>query len=126
MVDLDLIFFFIFEVVLDDERLDQVEDDREIVKVVFLEVGVFFLSTLFVRVEREKASSGEVEGFVFVESLQDFRTKVFEVFVVVFLEQTIVFGIQNSYFGKSLYLEKQLLGFGGGEEEKLMGNGRLG
>ncbi|XP_046504387.1 rab11 family-interacting protein 1 isoform X1 [Equus quagga] len=127
MADLDLTLPSIPEVASDDERLDQVEDDRETAKVASLEVGASSLSTLPAHAESEKAPSGEAEGSAApAESPQDLRTKAPEAPVAASSEQTTAFGIQNPYLGKSSHLEKQLPGPGGGEEEKLMGNGRPG
>ncbi|XP_004428911.1 PREDICTED: rab11 family-interacting protein 1 isoform X1 [Ceratotherium simum simum] len=127
MADLDLTLPSIPEVASDDERIDQVEDDRETAKVATLEVGASSLSGLPARPEKEKALSGEVDGLAApAESACDLRTKAPKASVTASSEQTTALGIHKPYLGKSSHLDKQLPGTGSGEEEKLMGNGRPG
>lgn len=115
--DLDLTLPSIPEVASDDERVDEVEDDRE-------EVGTSSSSSLPAHLER--APSGEVGGVaVPIDSLHDLRSKAPEASVRASSEQTTTSEIQKPYLGKSSHLDTQPPGPGEGEEEKLMGNGRL-
>ncbi|XP_019603696.2 rab11 family-interacting protein 1 isoform X1 [Rhinolophus sinicus] len=113
------------EVASDDERVDEVEDDRERAKVVTVEVGASSLSTLPAHPEKEKVPSGETHGLaVPAESLHDLRPEAPEGSLRASSEQTTALGIHKPYLGKSSLLDKQLPGPGDGEEEKLMGDGR--
>ncbi|XP_032960347.1 rab11 family-interacting protein 1 isoform X2 [Rhinolophus ferrumequinum] len=113
------------EVASDDERVDEVEDDRERAKVATLEVGASSLSTLPAHPEKEKVPSGETHGLaVLAESLHDLRSEAPEGSLRASSEQTTALGIHKPYLGKSSHLDKQLPGPGDGEEEKLVGDGR--
>lgn len=122
--DRDLTLPSIPEVASDDERVDELEDDRGAAKVATLEVGASSLSMLPAR--PEKAPSGEAGGMaVPADSLHDLRSKVPEASVRASSEQTTALGIHKPCLSKSLYLDTQPPGPGNDEKEKLMGNGRL-
>ncbi|KAM5310769.1 rab11 family-interacting protein 1 isoform 1-T1 [Glossophaga mutica] len=120
--DLDLTLPSIPEVASDDERVDEVEDNRETAKVVTLEVGASSLSTL--PAHPEKVPGGEAAGLAVPrDRLHDLRSKAPEASVRASLEQSTASGIHKPNLGRSSRLDTQLPG--PGEEEKLMGNGRL-
>ncbi|XP_004383455.1 rab11 family-interacting protein 1 isoform X1 [Trichechus manatus latirostris] len=125
MADLYLTLPSIPEVASDDERVDQVEGVRETVRVATLEVGASSLSILPPCPEKKKRPSGMGDGpAVPAESPCDFRSKAPKASVTTSSEQTAALGIHEPHLGKSSSLDKQLPGPGGGEEEKLEGNGR--
>ncbi|KAF6084768.1 RAB11 family interacting protein 1 [Phyllostomus discolor] len=122
--DLDLTLPSIPEVTSDDERVDEVEDDREAAKAVTLEVGTSSLSIW--PAHPEKVPSGEAAGLaVPTGSLHDLRSKAPEASVRASSEQSAASGIRKPYLGSSSCSDTQLPGPGDGEEEKPMGNGRL-
>lgn len=122
--DLDLTLPSIPEVASDDERVDEVEDDRETAKAVTLEVFASSLSTW--PAHPEKVPSGEAAGVAApTDSLRDLGSKAPEASAGAFSEQSTASGIRKPYLGRSSRLDTQLPGPGDGEEEKRMGNGRL-
>ncbi|ELK28862.1 Rab11 family-interacting protein 1 [Myotis davidii] len=121
--DLDLTLPSIPEVTSDDERVDEVEDDREAAKVAALE-GASSPSRSPAR--PEKAPSGEAGGSaVPADSLRELRSGAPEAAVRASSEHTTTSGILKPSLGKSSRLDTQLPGPGDGEEAKVMGNGRL-
>ncbi|KAG8512470.1 Rab11 family-interacting protein 1 [Galemys pyrenaicus] len=126
MADLDLTLPSIPEVTSDDERVDQVEGDREAAKVA-TPVETSSLSTLLLPAhpEKDQGPCGEA-GVLAVppESLHDLSPKAPKASVTASSEQTTDLGMCVPDLGKSSSLDKQLPGPGGGEEEKLLGSGR--
>ncbi|XP_045391870.1 rab11 family-interacting protein 1 isoform X2 [Lemur catta] len=114
MADLNLTLPSIPEVASDDERIDQVEDDRKTAKVATPDEGASSLST-----------SVGPDGLAPAESLNDFTSKAPKASVTAPSGQTSALGIQKPHLGESSSLEKQLLGAGCGEEENPKGNGSL-
>ncbi|KAL4842686.1 hypothetical protein H8958_016168 [Nasalis larvatus] len=99
VADLNLSLPSIPEVASDDERIDQVEDDRETAKSSTLDIGASPLSLVVPCPERGKGPSGEADRLALGEGLRDFSLQA------------------------PSSLDEQLPGPSGGEEEKLMGNG---
>ncbi|XP_066090233.1 rab11 family-interacting protein 1 isoform X1 [Saccopteryx bilineata] len=124
MADLDLTLPSIPEVASDDERVDEVEDDRETAKVAPVEVRASSLITSPAR--PQEVPSGEADGLaVPADGPHDLSSKAPEGAGRASAEQTAALGIHKPYLGKSSRLDTQLPGPGGGEEETPMGNGRL-
>ncbi|XP_014392345.1 PREDICTED: rab11 family-interacting protein 1 [Myotis brandtii] len=122
--DLDLTLPSIPEVTSDDERVDEVEDDREAAKVAALGGGASSPSRS--PAHPEKAPGGEAGGSaVPADSLRELRSEAPEAAVRASSEHTTASGILKPSLGKSSRLDTQLPGPGDGEEAKVMGNGRL-
>lgn len=122
--DLDLTLPSIPEVVSDDERVDEGEDDRETAKMAPLGVGAWSSSAL--PAHPKKVPSGvAAELAAPTDSLHDLRSKAPEASVRASSEQSAASGIPKPYLGRSSRLDTQLPGPGNGEEEKPMGSGRL-
>ncbi|XP_027454276.2 rab11 family-interacting protein 1 isoform X1 [Zalophus californianus] len=125
MADLGLTLPSIPEVASDDERVDQVEDNRETAQVAALEGGPSSLSLCPARPEREKGPRGEADGWAApVESPHDLRSKAPKASAAASSGPTAASGIHKPDLGKGSRLDKRLPGPGSGEKEKLMGNGR--
>ncbi|XP_033086841.1 rab11 family-interacting protein 1 isoform X1 [Trachypithecus francoisi] len=130
VADLNLSLPSIPEVASDDERIDQVEDDRDQVEVdgetaksSTLDIGASPLSLVVPCPERGKGPSGKAGRLALGEGLRDFSLQAPKASVTAPSEQTTEFGIHTSHLGKSSSLDEQLPGPSGGEEEKPMGNG---
>lgn len=122
--DLDLTLPSIPEVTSDDERVDEVEDDREAAKAAALEGGAASPGRL--PAHPEKAPSGEAGGLaVPADSLCELGSKAPEASVRASSEHTTTLGILQPNPSKRSRLDTQLPGPGDGEEAKVMGNGRL-
>ncbi|XP_032269369.1 rab11 family-interacting protein 1 isoform X2 [Phoca vitulina] len=125
MADLGLTLPSIPEVASDDERVDQVEDDRETAQVAALEGGPSSLSLSPARPEMEKGPRGEADGWAApVESPHDLRSEAPQASAAASSGPAAASGIHKPDLGKGSRLDKRLPGPGGGEKGKLMGNGR--
>ncbi|XP_011926057.1 PREDICTED: rab11 family-interacting protein 1 isoform X2 [Cercocebus atys] len=127
--DLNLSLPSIPEVASDDERIDQVEDDRdqveddgETAKSSTLDIASS-LSLVVPCPERGKGPSGKADRLALGEGLRDFSLQAPKASVTAPSEQTTEFGIHKPHLGKSSSSDEQLPGPSGGEEEKPMGNG---
>ncbi|XP_040499198.1 rab11 family-interacting protein 1 isoform X2 [Ursus maritimus] len=115
------------EVASDDERVDQVEEDGETAQVAALEGGPPSVSVSPACPEVEKGPRGEADGWAApAESPHDLRSEAPNTSVTASPEPGAALGIHNADLGRSSRLDKQPPGPGGGEKEKLMGNGRPG
>ncbi|KAK2496710.1 hypothetical protein MC885_007669 [Smutsia gigantea] len=124
MAELDLTLPSIPEVTSDDERVDQVEDDRDTARVATLGVGALPSSTSPACPEQEEGPRGEADGSAApAESLHDLRSKAPKASVRPAAEQTAALITHEPCLGQSSRPGKQLPGPGGGKEENLMGDG---
>nr|XP_037839531.1 rab11 family-interacting protein 1 isoform X1 [Chlorocebus sabaeus] len=128
--DLNLSLPSIPEVASDDERIDQVEDDRdqveddgETAKSSTLDIGASSLSLVVPCPERGKGPSGKADRLALGEGLRDFSLQAPKASVTAPSEQTTEFGIHKPHLGKSSSSDEQLPGPSSGEEEKPVGNG---
>uniref|UniRef100_G1P9C1 RAB11 family interacting protein 1 n=2 Tax=Myotis lucifugus TaxID=59463 RepID=G1P9C1_MYOLU len=122
--DLDLTLPSIPEVTSDDERVDEVEDDREAAKVAAMGGGASSRSRS--PAHPEKAPGGGAGGSaVPADSLRELRSEAPEAAVRASSEHTTASGILKPSLGKSSRLDTQQPGPGDGEEAEVMGNGRL-
>ncbi|XP_005338436.2 rab11 family-interacting protein 1 isoform X1 [Ictidomys tridecemlineatus] len=119
MADLNLTLPSIPEVASDDERVDQVEDDRKTAKLAA--AGASSSVTLPPCPEMGKGLSGGADGSAPMESLHDCRSKAP---TAAPSEQTAALGILEPHLGKSSSVDKQLPDPGSGEEESLKGDER--
>lgn len=119
MADLNLTLPSIPEVASDDERVDQVEDDRKTAKLA--EAGASPSVTLPPCLETGRGLSGGADGLAPMESLPDCRS---EAPTAAPPEQMAALGIHEPHLGKSSSVDKQLPGPGSGEEDRPKGGGR--
>ncbi|XP_007516757.2 rab11 family-interacting protein 1 isoform X1 [Erinaceus europaeus] len=119
MADLDLSLPSIPEVPSDDERIDQVEGDRDAAEVAIPEAE---LSSPTVCPEKDKESSGKADGLVMPPgSPRECRPEAPETSSMASSE---VLGTHKAGLGLGSSLAKQPLGPNYGKEEKLLGSGR--
>ncbi|XP_047573032.1 rab11 family-interacting protein 1 isoform X1 [Lutra lutra] len=125
VADLGLTLPSIPEVASDDERVDQVEDNGETAQVAAPEGGPSSLSLSPVHPEMEKGPRGEADGWAApAEGPHDPGSKAPKTSAAASPEPTAASGIHKPDLGKSSWSDEQLPCPGGGEREKLMGNGR--